>query len=260
LTLARNFAVRLAEVERRIAEACRRAGRSRGEVNVIAVTKYVTADEAVRLVEAGIVHIGENRWPDAREKAEKLAGRATLHFIGTLQTRKVRHVVGRFQYIHSLDRLSLAEEIEKRAAALGVAVPCFLQVNVSGEATKHGVAPEELFRLAEGLRGLSHVRPVGLMTMAPHESDPERTRPVFRELRRLLAELNARAILDHELTELSMGMSNDFEVAVEEGATWVRLGGVLVGQAGPAGDGAEGAPASGDGERSGESWESSTAF
>ena len=257
MTLVQSLADRLAEVERRIAEACRRAGRRRGEVNVIAVTKYVTADEAARLVDAGIVHIGENRWPDAREKTEKLAGRATLHFIGTLQTRKVKDVVGRFQYIHSLDRLSLAEEIEKRAAALGITVPCFLQVNVSGEATKHGAAPEELFGLAERLRGLPHIRPVGLMTMAPHESDPERTRPVFRELRRLLAELNARAIFDHELRELSMGMSNDFEIAVEEGATWVRLGSVLVGQAVPAGDeaaGPSGAPHPGERERSGEPW------
>ncbi len=249
LTSAHPLAIRLQQVEHRLAQACQRAGRRRDEVNVIAVTKYVSADTAEALVNAGVVHIGENRWPDAREKVERLAGRATFHFIGTLQSRKVKEVIGRFSYIHSVDRASLAEEINRRASAAGLVVPCFLQVNVSGEATKHGVAPEELFELARVVRGLPHLRPVGLMTMAPHESDPERTRPVFRGLRQLRDELNARAILDHELTELSMGMSNDFEIAVEEGATWVRLGTVLVGPADEPGEDA-GRAFQIDGERS----------
>jgi hypothetical protein len=221
---------RLKEVERRLEAACRRSGRRREDVNVIAVTKYVSAERAAEAVQAGLKHLGENRWPDAEEKWRLLNGQAVFHYIGSLQTRKVKDVVGRFRMIHSLDRLSLAQEIEKRAAALEAAVPCFIQVNVSGEDSKHGLAPEQLIPFAEQIRGMKYVQPVGLMTMAPLTDEPETTRPVFRGLRQLLDELNRRAVLDRPLTELSMGMSGDFEIAVEEGATWVRLGTVLVGK------------------------------
>ncbi|WP_019005170.1 YggS family pyridoxal phosphate-dependent enzyme [Cohnella laeviribosi] len=221
---------RLRDVERRIREACLRSGRRREDVNVVAVTKYVSAAAAANVVARGIGHIGENRWPDAEEKWQLLKGQAVFHFIGTLQSRKVKDVVGRFDYIHSVDRLSLAEEIQKRAEALDITVPCFLQVNVSGEPSKHGVAPDELAALAGGVAKLDRVRPIGLMTMAPFEREAEETRPVFRRLRLLRDELNERALLREPLTELSMGMSNDFEVAIEEGATWVRLGSVLVGK------------------------------
>jgi len=221
---------RMREVERRIVEACRRSGRPREDVNVVAVTKYVSAEMAVRAVAQGIRHIGENRWPESEEKWRLLQGQAVFHFIGSLQTRKAKDVVGRFDYIHSLDRLSLAEEIQKRAAALDIVVPCFIQVNVSGEASKHGLQPEELPSFAAAIRPLDRVRPIGLMTMAPLESEPEETRPIFRELRRLRDELNAEEVFREPLKELSMGMSGDFEVAIEEGATWIRLGSVLVGR------------------------------
>lgn len=220
---------RLKDVERRIAQACERCGRDPGSVNVVAVTKYVSADTAKRAVEAGMRHIGENRWPAAEEKWRLLQGQAAFHYIGSLQSRKVRDVVGKFDYIHSLDRLSLAEEIHKRAEALGIRVPCFLQVNVSGEDSKHGLAPEAVPALVASLGKLSGIRPVGLMTMAPIADDAEETRPVFAGLRKLMDELNGMSMLDEPLTELSMGMSGDFEVAIEEGATWVRLGSVLVG-------------------------------
>lgn len=199
-------------------------------MNVVAVTKYVSAATAANAVSQGIRHIGENRWPDSEEKWRLLHGQAVFHFIGSLQTRKVKDVVGRFDYIHSLDRLPLAEEIQKRAAALDIVVPCFLQVNVSGEASKHGMRPEELDDLAAALRGLDRIRPVGLMTMAPLASEAEETRPVFRRLRQLRDEMNAKGAFPAPLTELSMGMSGDFEVAIEEGATWVRLGSILVGK------------------------------
>ncbi|MBB6673207.1 YggS family pyridoxal phosphate-dependent enzyme [Cohnella nanjingensis] len=218
------------DVERRLEDACARSGRRREEVNVVAVTKYVSAELAQRVAAAGCRHLGENRWPAAEAKWRLLQGQAVFHYIGSLQTNKVKDVVGRFDYIHSVDRLSLATEIHKRAASLGIAVPCFIQVNVSGEDSKHGLAPEGLAAFAESIRGLAGIRPVGLMTMAPFESEAEETRPVFRELRRLRDALNERALLAEPLTELSMGMSNDFEVAVEEGATWVRLGTVLVGK------------------------------
>ncbi len=221
---------RMRDVERRIEEACRRSGRSRREVNVVAVTKYVSAQTAASAVAHGIRHLGENRWPDSEEKWRLLQGQAVFHYIGSLQTRKVKDVVGKFDYIHSLDRLSLAEEIQKRASALGIDVPCFVQVNVSGEESKHGLGPEELEGFAAAIRGLDRVKPIGLMTMAPLESEAEETRPVFRRLRELRDELNAKEVFAAPLAELSMGMSGDFEVAIEEGATWVRLGTVLVGK------------------------------
>lgn len=224
-----SFEQRLHDVERRIAEACARSGRDKDQVNVVAVTKYVSAHTAKLAVEAGMRHIGENRWPAAEEKWRMLGGQAVFHYIGSLQSKKVKDVVGKFQYIHSLDRMSLAEEIHKRAVSLGITVPCFLQVNVSGELSKHGLAPDELTGFAASIRALDGITPIGLMTMAPDVRNPEETRPVFAGLRRLREELNGSAVLDKPLTELSMGMSGDFEIAIEEGATWVRLGSILVG-------------------------------
>lgn len=220
---------RIRNVEQRLTDACVRSGRKREDVTVIAVTKYSAAAEAEAIVQAGIRHIGENRWPDARDKWELLQGRASLHYIGSLQTNKVKDVVGRFDFIHSLDRLSLAEAIDRKAQSLDIRVPCFMQVNVSGEASKHGLSPEQLPEFARSLRQYASIHPVGLMTMAPLDPDAERARPYFRALRELRDELNRSAVTTSPLTELSMGMSNDFEVAVEEGATWVRLGTVLVG-------------------------------
>jgi hypothetical protein len=224
-----NLQERIADVERRIREACARSGRQREEVNLIAVTKYASLATTRQVLELGLQHIGENRWQDAKPKWEELGAQGTWHFIGHLQTNKVKDVVGRFAYIHSLDRLSLATELQKKAEALDLVVRCFLQVNVSGEESKYGLAPAELIDFARQIRGLDRLRIVGLMTMAPFESEPERTRPVFRGLREWRDRLNDEAILSEPLTELSMGMSNDFEVAIEEGATWIRLGSVLVG-------------------------------
>ncbi|AJY76379.1 YggS family pyridoxal phosphate-dependent enzyme [Paenibacillus beijingensis] len=229
---------RIEEVDRRIKEACGRSGRSREEVNVIAVTKYVSLDTTLKALENGCAHLGENRWQDAQAKWEAVSGdnrqwagpQPVWHFIGSLQTNKVKEVIGKFTYIHSLDRLSLAKEISRRAEKLGLTVPCFIQVNVSGEESKHGLAPESLHEFASELVSYSGLRPVGLMTMAPHSGDPETARPVFKRLREIQEELNEKAILPLPLTELSMGMSGDFEVAVEEGATWIRLGTILVGK------------------------------
>lgn len=234
---------RIEEVERRIAEACQRSRRSRDEVGVIAVTKYVSLETAVEAHRLGLNHLGENRWQDAQAKWEAIsgphyeaadheAGQAVWHFIGSLQTNKVKDVIGKFTYIHSLDRLSLAQAIDKRASQLGIKVPCFIQVNVSGEDSKHGVDPEQLQAFVSELRAFSSIEIVGLMTMAPYEAEAEQTRPVFRALRQLRDKLNEQSPLERPITELSMGMSGDFEVAIEEGATWVRLGTILVGKEG----------------------------
>jgi pyridoxal phosphate enzyme (YggS family) len=217
-------------VEDKVTNACLRANRDRKEVQIIAVTKYVSLDTTGEVIRLGMKHIGENRWQDVQPKWEAFHDRAEWHFIGHLQTNKVKDVLGKFAYIHSLDRLSLASEIEKKASALDLTVSCFIQLNVSGEETKYGLPPEELASFIEKLRMMPHIRVVGLMTMAPYEAEPESTRPVFRELRRLRDELNREKVLGYEIPHLSMGMSNDFEVAIEEGATWVRLGTVLVGK------------------------------
>ncbi|GAB7053797.1 YggS family pyridoxal phosphate-dependent enzyme [Paenibacillus sp. YK5] len=221
---------RLNEVKGKIAAACTRAGRDPQEVRIIAVTKYVSLAATGQVLQQGLTDIGENRWQDAAAKWEAFGDRGTWHFIGHLQTNKVKDVVGRFAYIHSLDRLSLAKEIEKKAASLGMEMPCFIQLNVSGEETKYGLEPEALFDFVKEIREYRHIRIAGLMTMAPYETEPEQTRPVFRGLREWRDRLNREGLLDYEVGHLSMGMSNDFEVAVEEGATWVRLGSILVGK------------------------------
>lgn len=239
-----TMAERIESVERRIAEACSRSGRHQDDIQVIAVTKYVGAETTREALRQGLRHLGENRWQDASEKWNAISGaepgaaggkddgRAIWHFIGSLQTNKVKDVVGKFTYIHSLDRVSLAEAIHKRAQQLGIVVPCFIQVNVSGEESKHGLTPEALPAFAKQLADYAHIQPVGLMTMAPFDSEAEQARPHFRALRELRDSLNGQALLREPINGLSMGMSGDFEVAIEEGANWLRLGTVLVGKNG----------------------------
>jgi hypothetical protein len=223
LTVAENAA----QIRVKIEEACARAGRNPDEVNIIAVTKYVSEATAEAALDAGIVHIGENREDGFLKKWEALKGRATWHFIGTLQSRKVKRVIDKVDYIHSLDRLSLAEEIDKRAQDR---VSCFVQVNVSGEQSKHGLAPDEVVSFIGRLIDFPKIRVVGLMTMAPHIDDEEEIRSVFRRLRELADAVRAKEWGHAPCTELSMGMSNDFEIAVEEGSTFVRIGTALVGK------------------------------
>ncbi|QQE75913.1 YggS family pyridoxal phosphate-dependent enzyme [Brevibacillus composti] len=219
---------RLDQIEQRIAAACKRAGRERSEVKIIAVTKYVDETTIGDLLEIGVDHIGENRVQDALPKYEKWGDRGVWHFIGHLQTNKVKEVIGRFAYIHSLDRLSLAEAINKRGEALDLVVPCFLQVNISGEETKFGLSPNDVLAFLRETSNMRHIRIAGLMTMAPHVENPEETRPVFQGLREWKERINEWDFPHANITELSMGMSNDFEVAIEEGATYIRLGSVLV--------------------------------
>jgi pyridoxal phosphate enzyme (YggS family) len=221
---------RIDAVEERVAEACKRSGRDRDEIKVIAVTKYVSLATARAALDEGLHHIGENRWQDVKPKWEALHERGIWHFIGHLQTNKVKDIIGKFAYIHSLDRLSLAKELQKHAAALNMKINCLIQVNISGEDTKFGLAPEQLIAFAKEIKMFENLQIVGLMTMAPYEMAAEATRPVFRALRELRDKLNDLAVFPYELKHLSMGMSNDFEIAIEEGATWVRLGSVLVGK------------------------------
>jgi len=221
---------RIAGVERRVLAACARSGRKREEIQIIAVTKYVSTEMTGEVISSGLQEIGENRWQDAQEKWQVYSNQASWHFLGHLQTNKVKDVVGKFDYFHSLDRLSLATELNKKALSLGLQAKCFIQLNVSGENTKYGLAPDQLLTFASQIRDLAGLQIMGLMCMAPHEEDNQNTRPIFRELRHLRDQLNEQKLLSYPVAHLSMGMSNDFEIAIEEGATWIRLGSVLVGK------------------------------
>lgn len=221
---------RLQAVQQKIVQACQRVGRDPNEIHMVAVTKYLGVEETQALLDMGIHHIGENRVQAALPKWEVLGNRGTWHFIGHLQRRKVKEILGKFAYLHSLDRLSLALEIEKRAKIQQLTLPCFLQVNVSGEESKYGISPTELKEFAIEVAKLSHIQILGLMTMAPKTDHPEEVRPIFRELRALQKQLQQLEYPRLEVPHLSMGMSQDFEIAIEEGATWIRLGSILVGE------------------------------
>ncbi|MEC0090161.1 YggS family pyridoxal phosphate-dependent enzyme [Paenibacillus macquariensis] len=225
-----TFKDRINDVETRINDACIRSGRSREDVHVVAVTKYVSLEMTAEVLNQGLIHVGENRWQNAEEKWNALGNQGVWHFIGHLQTNKVKDIIDKFHYIHSLDRLSLAQTLESKAKSLGLVVQVFVQVNISGEDSKYGLSPEKVASFLEEIKGFTHIKVIGLMTMAPFEGHPEDTRPIFRALRELRDELNRQSLTSEPITELSMGMSNDFEVAIEEGSTWVRLGSILVGK------------------------------
>lgn len=223
-----DYRNRLTEIRERIAAVCARAGRDPQDVKIVAVTKYIGVPETEQLISAGLTDLGENRLQVAGPKLDAITADVRWHYIGSLQTNKVKDVIGRFALIHSLDRLSLAKELEKRASQLGLAVPCLVQVNVSGEESKSGLAPDETVDFLQKVREMPHVDVRGFMTMAPIADDPEAARPVFRGLRELRDKLLADGAAPETAVELSMGMSGDFEIAIEEGATLVRIGSLLV--------------------------------
>lgn len=203
------------------------AGRQYEEITILAVTKYVEADEIKKLVQLGMKNIGENRIQDALRKQRELVDlreEINWHFIGSLQTNKVRQAVSDFKLIHSLDRFRLAEAINQQGLKQGQKVHCLIQVNISGEDTKQGLAPGEVMDFYKKVKVMPGITLSGLMTMAPYTDKPEEVRPIFRELRVLFNRIKQEFNPGQEWSELSMGMSNDYEVAIEEGATIVRIG------------------------------------
>jgi pyridoxal phosphate enzyme (YggS family) len=217
-----SMAARVGEVRMRIAAACTRAGRDPNDVTLVAVTKGFGSEQVLEAVAAGICDIGENRVQEAEAKRAALTdlpAEVCWHMIGHLQTNKVKTALRLFDTIHSVDSVHLAEEISKRAP---VPVPAFLEVNVAAEPSKSGFALEELRGAYETIVGLPRIDIRGLMTVAPISESSEDARPVFHRL--------AEAARELSLTELSMGMSDDYQVAVEEGATYVRLGRALFGE------------------------------
>jgi pyridoxal phosphate enzyme (YggS family) len=216
----------LRQINKEIAEACNKAGRNPEEITIIAVTKYVTPERAKEALAAGIVHLGENRDEELLHKQEILGTEPVWHFIGTLQSRKVKRIIGKVDFIHSLDRMSLAKEINKRTSAT---VDCFVQVNTSMEPSKHGMKQEDVIPFVKKLDSFPTIRVVGLMTMAPHTDDEQQIRSCFRKLKTLQREVQELKLPYAPCCELSMGMSNDYKIAIEEGATYIRIGSSLVG-------------------------------
>ncbi len=214
----------LRSVQERIAAAARRAGRDPAEITLVAVTKGQPV-EAVRVAyNLGLRHFGENRVEEAETKVGQLPADITWHMIGHVQSRKARRVVPLFQVVHSVDSVRLARRLDSSCAGRNEPLPVLLEVNISGEASKYGFLDREgLLAAVEEIIALPHLRLEGLMTMAPIVADPEQARPVFARLRQLRDEL-AAAFPQAGWQHLSMGMSDDLEVAVEEGATLVRVG------------------------------------
>lgn len=215
---------RVQEIQKNVLEACQRSGRNPEDIRVIGVTKTVNDSALGPLLDAGLREFGENRWQHARELlASPRSSEATWHFIGHLQSNKAKYVIPRFSWCHSVDSVGLAQEISRCATLVDKIVQCLIQVNVAGEETKSGVAPKRALAMLEEIYSLPGLRVRGFMTMAPKANEPEASRPVFQELRSLL--LNAQDKMgDEQLRELSMGMSDDYGIAVEEGATIVRIG------------------------------------
>jgi pyridoxal phosphate enzyme (YggS family) len=195
----------------------------------VAVSKTVLAERVCQAIEAGVKILGENYVQEAQKKIEVLGHNVAWHFIGHLQTNKAKVAVRLFDLIHSVDSLNLAQELNRQAQDQGKVLPVLLQVNLSGETQKFGAQEREIFQVAEKLSGMEGLLVKGLMTMPPYFEDPEASRPYYVELRKLSERLAQQKLARILIEELSMGMSNDFEVAVEEGATLVRVGTAIFG-------------------------------
>jgi PLP dependent protein len=218
---------RLFAVRERIAIACRRAGRDPAGVSLIAVTKSVGARVAALLPELGVHDLGESRPQELWKKAAALPASIHWHLIGHLQRNKVERTLPLVHMVHSVDSLRLLDALNDAAAPLGRRVPALLQFNISGEPNKHGFRPDDVPELAKAVWHSPSIEISGLMGMAAYSDDPEAARPAFALLRRLRDQMSAAVGNELSLAELSMGMSDDFEVAVEEGATMVRIGTTL---------------------------------
>ena len=216
----RNNIIRL---KGQVASACRNAGRDPLEVTIVAATKYTDAEGVRMISELGIDNFGENRADELLSKKANVESKAVWHFIGHLQSRKARDVVPEVDYIHSIDSLKILEEIGKQAGRCGKVQDVLAEVNISGEETKYGLNPDNMIDFITKAEKVENTRLIGLMTMAPYTGDMELIRGLFKQLRQLKDRISGLGITGH-FSELSMGMSNDFMVAIEEGATMIRIG------------------------------------
>lgn len=225
-----SIAANLDNIRAEITTACRRAGRNPDEVRLIAVSKTKPADAIEQAARAGQTIFGESYVQEFLDKVDQVQVPVDWHFIGHLQSNKVKYLRGRIAMIHSVDRLSLGEEIERQWARLERSVAVLVQVNLGDETSKSGCRPDEAADLVRALAALPHLRVRGLMTLPPYFDDPEAVRPFFRGLRDLAERIDALNIPGVRMAELSMGMSHDFPIAVEEGATLVRVGTAIFGE------------------------------
>lgn len=220
----------IAETENEIREACKRAGRDRSEVTLIAVSKTKPVEMLREAYDAGVRDFGENRVQELMEKMPAMPEDIRWHMIGHLQRNKVKYIVGRVYMIHSVDSLELAQEISREAVKKQVSVKILLEVNVAGEESKFGTMPAEALSLAEAVSKLPGIEVEGLMTIAPYVEDQEENRIYFKKLKQLSVDIYGKNIDNIGMDVLSMGMTGDYSVAVEEGATYVRVGTGIFGE------------------------------
>ena len=223
-----GLAENLEQIEKRNHAACERAGRSRDSVLLLAVSKTHPPETIGEAVNLGLTHFGENKIQEAKAKIPNSPGKARWHFIGHLQSNKCRDAVELFEIIQGVDSLNIAQEINKRAEQAGKTMPILLEINVAGEGSKFGYHPEQMLADLKTINALPRLEIHGLMAIPPYTSVPEKARPYFQKLRELKQQ--AETVLGAPLPQLSMGMSGDFEVAIEEGATIIRVGTALFGE------------------------------
>jgi len=222
-----GIAENLKEVNDEIARAAIKSNRSPEDVILVAVTKNVSPEIIQEAIDLGVKHVGENKVQEITRKYDILGTQLTWHMIGHLQRNKVKYIIDKVDYIHSLDSLSLAVEIDKRAGSINRKMKCLLEVNISGEESKYGLNPDEVLPLLKELESLNNIEIVGLMTMAPFVDEAEETRQYFKGLKELAQSISEVEFKNCVMKYLSMGMSNDFVVAVEEGANFVRVGSAI---------------------------------
>ncbi|MCR5100711.1 MAG: YggS family pyridoxal phosphate-dependent enzyme [Butyrivibrio sp.] len=220
----------LKEVEKRIQKACERSGRDRSEVTLIAVSKTKPVSDVREAMRCGITVFGENKVQEIKDKTEEITEKLDWHMIGHLQTNKVKYLPGRVCMIHSVDNIKLAEEIEKQAAKHELVMDILCEVNVAEEDSKFGLKVENVPDFIRDIKDFEHINVRGLMTIAPYTDDPESNRKYFATLRKLMNDINDTGILKNRMDVLSMGMTGDYEVAIEEGATFIRVGTGIFGE------------------------------
>lgn len=217
-------------VDEKIIKACKKSGRNREDVTLIAVSKTKPVEVLKEAYDLGVRVFGENKVQELVDKYDALPKDIHWHMIGHLQRNKVKYIIDKVDLIHSVDSVRLAETIEKEAAKRDLIVNILIEVNVAGEDTKFGLAPEEVDGFIDEISGFSHIRVAGLMTIAPYVGNPEENRDVFARLRKLSVDIASKNVDNVNVSILSMGMTNDYEVAVEEGATIVRVGTGIFGE------------------------------
>ncbi|MEY8320426.1 YggS family pyridoxal phosphate-dependent enzyme [Lachnospiraceae bacterium 46-61] len=212
------------DIEQRITAAAQRSGRKREDILLLAVSKTIDVSRIKQAVNCGLKELGENKVQEILEKYDAMGEDVCWHLIGHLQTNKVKYIINKVNMIHSVDSVKLAEEISKRAKQSNVIMDILVEVNIADEQSKFGISPKETLSFIKNIAFLDNIRIKGLMTVAPFVDNPEENRDCFRRMRQLLVDINAEKIDNVNMSVLSMGMSNDFEVAIEEGATIVRVG------------------------------------